>query len=146
MEKMKICVVVFAILSTMSYSKCYGFDFGLPIHTYHLHVVNQLSGNQDLLVHCKSKNNDLGIHHLGIGNEFKWDFRENYWGNTLFWCFVSTEQKHTQFNAFWPEKDHHWLRDRCGKSSRQCSWIVKDDGIYLWNVPGSLLDFVYKWQ
>ncbi|MBA0737321.1 hypothetical protein Gogos_010791, partial [Gossypium gossypioides] len=48
--------------------------------TWHVHVVNGLSNGQILLVHCKSKDDDLGIHNLTAKTEFTWKFKPNFFG------------------------------------------------------------------
>ena len=37
-----------------------------------------------LTVHCKSKNDDLGEHVLRTGENYSWNFKENFWRSTLF--------------------------------------------------------------
>ncbi|PPS14569.1 hypothetical protein GOBAR_AA06030 [Gossypium barbadense] len=52
--------------------------------TWHVHTINGLSNGKILLVHCKSKDNDLGIHNLTVGVEFSWQFKLSVTGRTLF--------------------------------------------------------------
>jgi len=49
-------------------------------------IVNKLEGNEDLYIHCKSKDNDLGIHLLQINQFFRWSFGTSLFLNTLFFC------------------------------------------------------------
>jgi len=49
-------------------------------------VTNGLEGKEDLNIHCKSKDNDLGQHLLHINQTFGWDFGPSFWGHTLFFC------------------------------------------------------------
>lgn len=121
---------------------------------WHVHVVNQLSSGRSLFVHFKSKDDDLGQRDLAIGSWYSWKFRENCIGQTLYWCYVRTEpgdtQLHSQFDSFWSEKRHTWLKDRCtnynGDSSKNCIWTAKDDGIYIRNVTGNYDEIAHKWE
>ncbi|KAL9672033.1 hypothetical protein QQ045_009607 [Rhodiola kirilowii] len=42
-------------------------------------------------VHCKSKDDDLGVRHLPEGQYFPLGFRPHVVKNTFFWCDVSSE-------------------------------------------------------
>ncbi|KAF7818495.1 putative glutathione S-transferase [Senna tora] len=54
---------------------------------WHVYVVNGLSNNQNLVVRCKSKDDDLGIHNLYVGSNFTWSFKTDFFHSTLFWCY-----------------------------------------------------------
>ncbi|XP_038896423.1 S-protein homolog 1-like [Benincasa hispida] len=112
---------------------------------YYVHVVNGLS-NADMVVHCQSKDDDLGYHHLvNRGDDYQWNFKENFWGTTLFWCKLEKPNAYVSFESFWPESfKNTWLRDRCGTQGT-CIWTAKDDGIYLRNMPINVDEFVHKW-
>ena len=55
-----------------------------------VYITNNLEGNEDLKVHCKSKDNDLGDHLLHINQTYTWGFETNFFGGlfggTLFFC------------------------------------------------------------
>ncbi|PPS14572.1 hypothetical protein GOBAR_AA06033 [Gossypium barbadense] len=74
--------------------------------TWHVHTVNDLSEGKILLVHCKSKDNDLGIHNLTVGVEFSWKFKLQIFGGTLFWCYMAYDNFHAAFNIFWVNEVH----------------------------------------
>ncbi|KAH1106082.1 hypothetical protein J1N35_009850 [Gossypium stocksii] len=69
--------------------------------TWHVHTVNDLSDDKILFVHCKSKDDDLGIHNLTVGVEFSWKFKLQIFGGTLFWCYMAYDNFHAAFNVFW---------------------------------------------
>ena len=55
-------------------------------------------------MHCQSKDDDLGIHNLdNRGDEYKWNFKENTWRTTIFWCKFEKSSAYISFNSFWPE-------------------------------------------
>ncbi|KAK8614896.1 hypothetical protein V6N13_068685 [Hibiscus sabdariffa] len=110
---------------------------------WHVHVVNGLSNSKVLFVHCKSADDDLGIHNLTVGSETQWHFRENIWLTTLFWCYVASKSDHifVKFDVYWHDDD---LFYRC--NGNNCIWIAKDDGIYLKNIPANIDEFKHHWR
>ena len=54
--------------------------------TIHITIINHLSERKNLQIHCKSKNDDLGVHILQYDEEYKFGFKPNYWLTTLFYC------------------------------------------------------------
>ncbi|XP_022155194.1 S-protein homolog 1-like [Momordica charantia] len=117
----------------------------MPLDKWNIHVVNGLSNNATLFVHCKSKDDDLGYHHLiGRGDELQWTFRINFWKTTLYWCFMHKPNADVSFDSFWVEKTHIWLTYRCKDGI--CIWTAKDDGIYLRNIPNNDDELVHKWN
>ncbi|XP_022148919.1 S-protein homolog 1-like [Momordica charantia] len=113
-----------------------------PDTAWHIHVVNGLS-KDSLFVHCKSKDNDVGLHNLARGFEIQWSFDENVWGTTLFWCFLRKPGATASFDVFWVESRHNWLHHRCAILT--CIWIAKDDGIYLRNNSDHIDELIHKW-
>merc|ERR1711879_1135645 len=57
--------------------------------SYHVHIINEMKNHKFLHVHCKSKDDDLGIHHLQHGQQYSWHFNINIFATTLFWCYMS---------------------------------------------------------
>lgn len=109
---------------------------------YHVHVVNSLPNNNfPLVIHCKSKDNDLGVHNLYVGNDFNWGFHQNVWETTLFFCHFQWSNKQTSFSVF-----DHYLADEICHNTFVCYWLVKDDGFYLSNVTNPSPDNLVKWN
>ncbi|KAE8652322.1 hypothetical protein Csa_021997, partial [Cucumis sativus] len=100
---------------------------GLGLERWHIHIVNGLTKNQNLFVHCQSKDDDLGKINLSVGKEFNWSFKVNFWGTSLFWCYLHkpNSEYSVSFEAFWVEKKSIWLYYRCYNTN--CIWIAKDD-------------------
>ncbi|KAK6144731.1 hypothetical protein DH2020_021551 [Rehmannia glutinosa] len=86
-----------------------------------VHVANNLPPNSaPLLLHCSSKDDDLGIHTLAINQEFNWSFCENITKSTLFQCTLRAGQSEKSFDAYEAGK-----REKCNHN--QCHWVAKDD-------------------
>lgn len=110
---------------------------------WHIHVVNGLS-KVTLFVHCKSKDDDLGVHNLVTrGDEFQWTFQVNFWATTLYWCYLKKPNADVSFESFWVEQTHMWLQYRC--TDKNCIWTAKDDGIYLRNNPDGVDERIHEW-
>ncbi|KAF5736671.1 hypothetical protein HS088_TW14G00821 [Tripterygium wilfordii] len=83
-----------------------------------VYIYNYLGPNTDLTIHCRSKNDDLGEHILSFLSDFRFTFKPNIWGTTLFYCSMS-----------WPGQFHSFDiyvdgRDGC----KACPWQVKTTG------------------
>ncbi|XP_007049876.2 PREDICTED: uncharacterized protein LOC18612855 [Theobroma cacao] len=109
--------------------------------TWHIHAVNGMSHEKILFLHCKSGDNDLGIHNLTAGTEFNWKFKPQILGKTLFWCYMAWGNVHASFKVFWDDND---LFYRC--NWKNCIWTAKDDGVYLKNIPENYDEFRHKWE
>ncbi|KAL7590299.1 hypothetical protein Lser_V15G36145 [Lactuca serriola] len=87
----------------------------------------------NLMVHCKSKDDDLGDKKLTPNQYFHWMFRQNFMLTTIFYCIFrwmtpdSKELKNATFNAFDIE-----VSILCGDeySINRCYWLVRKDGFY----------------
>ncbi|CAI0394840.1 unnamed protein product [Linum tenue] len=71
-----------------------------------------------LIVHCRSKDDDLGAHAVAVGATIHWRFGPNMFGRTLFWCKLAVEDKRIHFVAY--EK----------RIRSYGNWFVCDDGVY----------------
>lgn len=83
----------------------------------HVSIVNKLVENIDLTVHCKSKDNDLGIHVLHYGQSISWSFGLNYFGETRFYCSFQ-----------WNGGKLHWfdiyVERRDIGTCKTCDWFI----------------------
>ncbi|KAJ9169717.1 hypothetical protein P3X46_017876 [Hevea brasiliensis] len=128
---------ILALALFITSSECSLFD------PYHVHVTNILSQNKILLVHCKSKDDDLGVHNLTVGQEFSWSFKLNFFGTTLFWCYMAPDDhSHVAFKVFWVSGK---LFDRCD-AAQNCFWVAKDDGVYLRDTRRNEDVYKQEWQ
>lgn len=119
-------------------------SFAAPLEHWTVKIFNNMQSRQTLLLHCKSKDDDLGHQFLKIGEQFSWRFRENLWQTTLFWCYM--QNQHTNFmslEVFWPES-HYFFSKRC--DGGVCTWSVRDDGIYLKNASLNKFELQAKWK
>ena len=93
-------------------------SFGLP-HVK-VSITNNLEGNEDLNIHCKSKDDDLGQHLLHINQTFDWGFKPKFFGNTLFFCSFQWEKNPLlSFDAYDERRDLGYCED--------CHWYIHKD-------------------
>lgn len=105
-----------------------------------VYVVNNLPPNSaPLKIHCASKNDDIGNHVLYANQDFYWDFCENFFPGTLFFCHFWWGSKEKAFEAY--------NQGKYGSTAHQYWWIAKSDGIYFSNqtqLPS--LNKIYDWN
>lgn len=94
-------------------------------------ITNALGVYGDLVVHCKSKDDDLGDHLLLPGESFEFRFRQNIFGTTLFFCSFRWSTEFHYYDVYRAD------RDGCSK----CYWTVyflgicfHDQNCYPWPV------------
>jgi hypothetical protein len=83
-------------------------------------IVNALEGNLDLTIHCKSADDDLGIHLLHYNDSFSWRFNNNFFNTTLFYCSFKWNNEIHYFDIYKFKRDH----DVC----QACLWYINKSG------------------
>lgn len=100
----------------------------------YVEINNQLPAK--LTVHCKSKEDDLGIHELDIQGQWGFLFRPNFVvENTLFYCSFAWAGQVRYFDIYEQRRDEY----RC----KNCIWKVKPDGPCL---ELNKYDVCYPWN
>nr|DAD20160.1 TPA_asm: hypothetical protein HUJ06_021623 [Nelumbo nucifera] len=107
---------------------------------YHVYVYNMLGENENLWVHCSSKDDDLGIHLVPYQGDFHWKFNINIFRTTLFSCDLAKKTVSGHFVIFDAKRDGgHKCKDH------QCIWHVKKDGIYFYNAYTMADELMFRW-
>lgn len=105
---------------------------------YEVQVFNELSPTSSpLLLHCASRNDDIGQHILYANQNLKWHFCGRLFGRTLFFCHLWWGSKYQAFDVFnsgWANFCFHGI----------CTWEAKSDGIYFQYESG--LKKIYDWK
>ncbi|KAL0857818.1 hypothetical protein Bca101_062972 [Brassica carinata] len=102
---------------------------------------NQVRHGSLMKVHCKSKDNDMGWHVRKYGGVYGFDFRDNLFGSTLFWCNIwqGPHLEHFQVIVAFESRQYHdlnaWVR-----------WSVRGDGIYQSINGATPWKFKYNWD
>ncbi|KAG5531608.1 hypothetical protein RHGRI_026279 [Rhododendron griersonianum] len=67
-------------------------------------ILNELG--TDLLIHCKSKDDDLGSHVIPFEGSYGWSFNPNFFLTTLFYCHMRWAGHHDEyFNVYDAKRD-----------------------------------------
>ncbi|KAE9598029.1 putative plant self-incompatibility S1 [Lupinus albus] len=85
----------------------------------HVYVRNGLGNGTLLTHHCKSKDDDLGVRTLKYDEEFKFQFKPSFFGNTLFFCSFTWNGKLHWFTIYDYSLDNNYCYD--------CYWSIKPD-------------------
>ena len=112
-------------------------DFFLP--RVYMKVSNDLENGLDLTIHCKSKDDDLGVHALPKGGTFEFNFKPNFYATTQFYRIMDWNGASPQFHIYIYRRD----LDRC-KSI--CWWSVKEGGPCLYNLDSGNYDICSPWS
>lgn len=99
---------------------------------------NDLGNGIDLQVHCKSKDNDLGVHHLAYQAEYGFSFHPSVFGITLFFCGMEWDGKLHWFDIY------DYSRD--GKLCSNCTWSIQKDRPCRFNEKTQKSDICYPWN
>lgn len=138
------CFISLLALECNIIRSCFaGSYIQLPGSEWSVVIFNYQKDPIDLVVHCKSKDDDLGEHIIRHGGQYNWSFKENFWRTTLFWCNFWSKYGHASGQVFWPETQS-WLSSRC--ENNICAWVAAgDDGISLANLPTKEIELIYRW-
>ena len=102
-------------------------------------ITNALKVQNQLTVHCKSGNDDLGVHKLTPWARYYFSFHPNLWGSTLFYC-----------SFHWPGSSYYFdiykdKRDRKNCENVLCSWFVCEQNVCMFNYKTNHYYICYKW-
>lgn len=110
--------------------------------TMSVRIRNELPG--ELTVHCKSRDDDLGVQYLSSwGTTFYFAFKDNFWGSTLFWCGFAYGPKLWNVFNVWKGGG---LLGRKSLPCEQCVWAVRVDAFYRAQEGSAPVVAVYPWR
>ncbi|CAL8178109.1 unnamed protein product [Prunus armeniaca] len=105
-----------------------------------VHVVNSFQ-NETLEVHGKSKDDDLGLHHIPVNQEFNWHFWIAILKKTLFFCDTWWRGGKASFHAFSAEEG---FLKFCGDGN--CMWRANEDGMSLLDYHHQQYHLMHRWE
>lgn len=90
-----------------------------------VNIMNAL--NDTMLVHCQSKDSDLGARPVEPGTNYYWDFHPNIFGVTLYNCEFYWKDKMQNFQVW--KGSYYDNRPLCSVRG-PCTYKVRQDGFY----------------
>lgn len=112
--------------------------FVFPLDHVSVHVYNNLEPGLNLDVHCKSKDDDLGLHTVPFNESFQWKFTVNARQTTLFFCGLTWRDGSGIYDIYVAKRDH----PRCAKN---CVWRTQKFGIFGYKEGWTVEDIMYLW-
>ncbi|TKY65446.1 Plant self-incompatibility S1 [Spatholobus suberectus] len=87
----------------------------------HVSITNNLEENQDLNLHCKSADDDLGMQVLHFNQTFAWSFGVSVFWNTQFYCsFLWKNAPIVHYDMYIATRDE--------SVCKVCNWYIKEGG------------------
>ncbi|CAI0394878.1 unnamed protein product, partial [Linum tenue] len=71
-----------------------------PVVGERIQVTNKLELEMAVIVHCASKDDDLGGRPLDFNASYAWRFERNFFWGTVFWCHVAFRGSRLSFTAY----------------------------------------------
>ncbi|XP_028775067.1 S-protein homolog 5-like [Neltuma alba] len=105
----------------------------------HVRITNDLGKGRVLRIHCKSKDDDLGVHYLSFHSTYQWKFKTNALiRNTLFYCYMWWGNNVTgSYDVYRATRDD----DKC----TDCKWSIRTDGWYWFDSGSGHWHLMYQW-
>lgn len=134
----------FFILTFIVFNLLYFTNGCVFTRGYNIHMITEITYD-NVEVHCKSKDDDLGVHVLNFSNlEYGWSFCENVFYSTLYYCHFSrlmTEQTFDVFNRTMFIACYQGYSD-----GNTCHWGIKKDGFYFFDLHNQVWVKQYDWK
>ncbi|GAV82366.1 Self-incomp_S1 domain-containing protein, partial [Cephalotus follicularis] len=93
-----------------------------PHVVYRIYVSVQNTMQCNVIIYCKSKDNDLEVRVLSQGDYFGFTFNVNLWRTTLFFRGFAFYYGRIVYDIVKARRDSH----RC----THCSWEAREDRVY----------------
>ncbi|KAL2937484.1 S-protein-like protein 5 [Bienertia sinuspersici] len=87
----------------------------------HVGIINNLDGKINLQVHCKSKDDDLGIHVIPYLGKYEFSFKYNLRDTTLFFCGFKWDANLHWFDIYSFNRDANVCQN-------DCMWNIQETG------------------
>jgi len=101
-------------------------------------ITNRLT-NRYLSVHCKDKNNDLGVHQINVGETYSFSFFPKYWfPSTLYFCNFAWLEGYYYFDIYVQYRDQYCNKFKCSwdiVATGPCKTSDRNRDCFPWNKP-----------
>jgi hypothetical protein len=111
-----------------------------------VHISNNLFPSGSVItVHCKSRDDDLGVHEVIYLDYYEFSFRNNWQDSTLFFChfewlnYTMAQTVSDTFDIYKGQRDEK----RCDKV---CQWRIQEEGLFSYDDKNEFWDGLYTWS
>ncbi|CAH1426917.1 unnamed protein product [Lactuca virosa] len=116
--------------------------FSCPFTTkWNVSVISAL--REDLVVHIKSGDDDLGNHTIPYVGNYSWSFCEKVGGHTLFYGYFWWGSKFQSLDLFNKAISEKLILNA---DPEHCYWFVKPEGFFVNNIPSGGGQFIKGWD
>ncbi|CAL0304032.1 unnamed protein product [Lupinus luteus] len=102
----------------------------------HIYIKNGLDKGTPLMIHCKSRDDDLGVHVLKYDEEWKFQFQINFHQSTLFFCGFTWDGTLHWFDIY------DWSRDK-SVCTPDCKWSITRENPCLYDYDTHQYELCY---
>ncbi|XP_076898546.1 S-protein homolog 24-like [Bidens hawaiensis] len=102
-----------------------------------INVINEIDSVHKVQVHCKSRDDDIGMKDLAFHESVNWSFCDNIFDpSTLYFCHAYKGYDQEQVFDVFNRNTVNPISKLCGEPDSnadywRCSWLLKSDGIYI---------------
>lgn len=97
-----------------------------------INVANEINNKGPIQVHCKSKDDDIGMKSLGYHQSIDWKFCENVISpSTVYFCHFYMGNQEQRFDVFNDTHRSLCLEKDKKKDYWRCTWLVRPDGFHV---------------
>jgi len=99
-----------------------GNSFSILKPVVHMYITNNLTNGEQLGVHCKDKDHDIGYRSIGFSEPYAFTFRPNFFIDiTLYFCGFTFGSEFHYFDVYVQERDEKSVKT-------ECHWEINKSG------------------
>ncbi|KAL0694045.1 hypothetical protein Bca4012_061225 [Brassica carinata] len=138
MKKWHVFVVVISLFVHLEASRVENIS-----EEKRVEITNTLgNGDSTLTLHCKSKNDDLGVQTLAPGSTWSFNFKPAIFGTTLFFCNFKWDRESHWFDIYDDNRDGPRQDNPC----YLCSWNIYRSLACRFDESTDRFDLCYDWN
>lgn len=105
-------------------------------------VISAIPNN--IVVHIKSGDDDLGNHTIPFNENYTWSFCDRFVGQTVFYSYFWWGSRFKSLDLFNKNIEH--ICFLYNMHNQHCYWLVKPDGFYVSAYPDKLQTIIDHWD
>ncbi|GLU08765.1 hypothetical protein SLE2022_256550 [Rubroshorea leprosula] len=109
----------------------------------HVRMFNYIGPDSELSLHCRSKDDDLGLQKIPYKVSWGFRFHSNPWGTTQFYCNFAWQDQSHWFDIFINKRDYDY--DEV-EAHPWYLWTIQPAGACKLNYNTNIFDICYPWN